>query len=683
MLPLLVAASLALPRAAGAADFAATLARGHASYFAGEHEKALDAYRQAASISTTSVQPWLNGAVVLEELGRRQEAVRWYEKAARLTTDPAVETALGWARWRAGQLQAAATTFTEALGRQPEEPYALLGLARVDLDRGRAGDALEELQRSLRAAPLLTLDYYYEGQAYEKLGKATKAADAYKQAVIADNYFLEGREALARLFLKQRSYNDAWLQVSKMIDLEPRNKMLNQLLSKLAPLLTKRPGQLRPSGLALPVPYVAASPPGDRVPTIRVGLYTTPMGNPKPRQRVTFSVSCPFDVVDAETGKKLLAGSADDAWEMHLKRVKKRQLVVLVDPSGKPVGMRKKGFTIVPRDKASGLIALDPVPGHQRAAAGKLVRGKLEVTLFRRNLRLVNVVDLENYTQGVVSAEMPIKSPIEALKAQAVVARTHALFIKNVSRRHRKDGYDVCDDQHCQVYAGARAESARSREVVDGTRGRVVTYHGALAHVIYSANCGGHTQSGKDLNGWGDVPYWSGIADAPDAAADPRSPWELRQWLMSWPPAYCKPSADVYPSHFRWARVMTFAELEAKLDRKLHIGKLRALRALRRSPSGNVNTILVEGTRRKVRVKSEFDIRGLLGLGSLRSTQFVIDWDYDAKGKVRAVVFRGGGWGHGVGMCQSGAIGRADAGQTYADIIKAYFKGTQLGQLNY
>ena len=201
--------------------------------------------------------------------------------------------------------------------------------------------------------------------------------------------------------------------------------------------------------------------------------------------------------------------------------------------------------------------------------------------------------------------------------------------------------------------------------------------------MIYSSNCGGHTQSGKDLAGWGDVPYWAGVYDAPGSMPDPHSPWELRQWLYTWPPAFCKPSADVHASHFRWTRVMPWQDLEDKLNRKLKIGKLKTLRALRRSPSGNVNLLLVEGSKKKKKITSEFEIRGLLGLGSLRSTQFVIDYEYDAKGKPTAAVFHGGGWGHGVGMCQSGAMGRADAGQTFDQIIKAYFKGTELGQLTY
>ncbi len=128
---------------------------------------------------------------------------------------------------------------------------------------------------------------------------------------------------------------------------------------------------------------------------------------------------------------------------------------------------------------------------------------------------------------------------------------------------------------------------------------------------------------------------------------------------------------------------MSFADLQEKLDRKLHIGKLKSLRTARRSVSGNVNLLLIEGSRKRVKVGDETQIRGLLALGSLRSTLFRIDWEYDEQGKPRAVVFHGGGWGHGVGLCQSGAMGRAEAGQNFAQIIQGYFKGVELGQLQY
>src|SRR6185436_11527765 len=126
----------------------------------------------------------------------------------------------------------------------------------------------------------------------------------------------------------------------------------------------------------------------------------------------------------------------------------------------------------------------------------------------------------------------------------------------------------LCDDQHCQVYNGIQAESERSRAVVEATRGRIAAYRGRPAHMIYSSDCGGHTQSSFELTGWGNVPYWKGIDDMPpDSPPYPHSPWELRWFLRSQPPAYCMPSADVHPSHFRWTRYVQARELEDRVNR--------------------------------------------------------------------------------------------------------------------
>ncbi|MEK7522310.1 MAG: SpoIID/LytB domain-containing protein [Patescibacteria group bacterium] len=261
------------------------------------------------------------------------------------------------------------------------------------------------------------------------------------------------------------------------------------------------------------------------------------------------------------------------------------------------------------------------------------------------------------------------------------MARTHALYLMRYMKR-RHQGYDLCDEQHCQVYKGLRAESQRSREVVDATRGKILEYRGRVAHVIYMSNCGGHTQDSADLSGWSPTPYLHGLPDG-QAIARPETPWELRRWLTSWPQAYCKPSNDVHPYHFRWQRVIPFSELSEKVDRKLKTGTLKALRTLRRSRSGNVNAIQLIGSKRTARVDSEIQIRGLLGIGSLRSTLFFVDTELGADGKPETLVFHGGGWGHGVGLCQSGAMGRADAGQSFEQIVTGYFKGSSLGDIRY
>ncbi|MBI5631166.1 MAG: SpoIID/LytB domain-containing protein [Elusimicrobia bacterium] len=662
------------PRADASAD--ELVAQGNAFYFQGQQPKALDRYGKALEESSTTVKAWLNGGVVLEELGNPKKAAEWFRRAARISAEePEVLTAMGWARWRAGDFEGASAALYEAARRDPEAAYAWLGLARAELDLGLPKKALEALDKAQAAAPLLNLVSYYQGQASEKMGNTAKASEAYRRAVLADSYFVEGRDPLARAYFKQKDYNQAWRQLSKILDAEPLSRRFTAWLKKVRPRLTRRPADiLTPSGLHRPEPYIVDSDSGGAsVPKLRINIGSTALGKPRPRQFLKFEATTSFLVVDASSGKKLLKGETGEAWQARIRRGKKGALLALHDSSGRSMLQRRQAVVVRPQSP-KGLIAVD----------GKLLRGVVEISPFKGRLRIVNALDLENYTHGVVAAEMPIGSPLEALKAQAVIARSHALFIQKISRRHRREGYDLCDDQHCQVYAGVRAESQRSREVVEATRGRIAVFNGKVAHVIYSSNCGGHTQNGSDLTGWGDVSYWSSIPDGQGLPATVDSPWELRRWLLGWPAAFCKPSNYAHPSHFRWTRIIPFKDLEEKIARRYKTGKLLSLRVLRRSASGNVNAILIQGSQRKVKIDSEMQIRNLLGIGSLRSTLFIVDAEYK-KGAARpeTLVFHGGGWGHAVGLCQSGAMGRAEAGQSYEEIIKAYFKGVELGQMDY
>ena len=115
----------------------------------------------------------------------------------------------------------------------------------------------------------------------------------------------------------------------------------------------------------------------------------------------------------------------------------------------------------------------------------------------------------------------------------------------------------------------------------------------------------------------------------------------------------------------------------------MKIGRLISVIPLKRSVSGNVNSVLFIGSKGRAIVRDELEIRNLLGLQTLRSTLFVLDAEYDAKGHLQSLIFHGGGWGHGVGLCQSGAMGRAAAGQDYKQIIQAYFPGVKIKKLDY
>jgi SpoIID/LytB domain protein len=665
-------------------DVSPQLKSGHALYFKGDHAGALKAYQAAVKLSSRSLEGWLNGAAVLDELGETKRALEWYARAAGISKDVATVVALGSAQLRFGDAKTAEATFKRALQTSPSDSYALLGLARARLAFKDPAEAAALLKRSAEASPLLNLTHFFLGRAYEALGDPARTVEAYRQAVGADSYFHEGRDALARAYLRQRSAAEALRQFTRILTADPNNKRVQAMVQKVQPLLGIKPGSPPAAAAAAPSISIPELQPGG--PLIRAVIWSDGLGKPKARSFVSLSASSDFVFEDLK-GKKLAEGKADEFWDVELKAKGKKRLMQLSSPGGRFRLLRGEPFVIRPVDPNAVVALSESGPRATALSTPKLLRGIVEAALTpsRRSLRLVNTIDLERYTHGVVSAEMPIRSPIEALKAQAVVARSHALFIKKVTRRHRKDGYDVCDDQHCQVYAGLRAESDRSRSVVDGTRKRVAMFNGRVAHVIYSSNCGGHTQNSTDLTGWGNLEYWKGVPDTPEAQAKPpRSPWLLRRYLTSMPQAYCKPSSYVHPSHYRWTRVISWRELEERAARRFKgLGKLKHVRPLRRAASGNVNTFLVQGSKKTVKVTSEMSIRGLLGVGSVRSTLFFFEVEYNEKGAPEQLVFHGGGWGHAVGLCQSGAMGRAEAGQGYDEIVKSYFTGVSLGEAEY
>lgn len=667
---------------------------GHRLYFEGRHRKAAELYSQALREDPRSVDAWLNGAVVHSELGEGARAVEWLRRAAALSAeDPEIRIALAEAEFRVGSREAALQDAEQVLRSHPKDPFALIVKGRLHLNAGQAQEAAEALEAAAASAPELTLAYYWLGKAREAAGDSAGALEAYRRAVLGDSYFTSARYQLGRSYLRLKRFYEAAKQSAQLLNADPRSSKFRALLSGISQRSIDRtkPGpepREKPLNSTHREPLGPPFPPKGRVPVMRVGLGTNSLGKPLRRRDLAFYCTRDFTVLDPKSGRVLSSGRAKEAWRARQAPGKKAR-IELLDEDGRRRVLTRAGVIIRPEPDSGGAVVLKDVPadsgGALRGGGERPLRGELEVSLLggRGGLRLVNIVDLESYTHGVLASEMPIDSPMEALKAQAVVARSHALYIKTVTRRHTKDGYDVCDGQHCQVYWGIRNETARSRQVVDATRGRVVAYQGRIAHVLYSSNCGGRTQSGRDLKGWGDVPYWKGVTDAAPSIRSPASPWELRLWLRRPPPAFCRPSLYVHPSHFRWTRVIAAEDLEERINRSMKIGRLLGVLTMQRSLSGHLNSVLLKGSKASPVVAKEIAIRGFLGDGSQRSALFTVETEADKKGRPRLFTFYGGGWGHGVGMCQCGAMGRALEGQSYHDILAAYYPGVELGNLRY
>ena len=307
-------------------------------------------------------------------------------------------------------------------------------------------------------------------------------------------------------------------------------------------------------------------------------------------------------------------------------------------------------------------------------------RGVLVFTVDARGtLAVVNEVALEDLLRGLVPAEIFAAAPMEALKAQAVTARGEVLA--KVGTRHLSDPYLLCSEQHCAVYRGRSGEAPSTNAAVEATRGEALfsAEGGRLVDSVYSAVCGGHTEDNEAV--WGGVPDPS-LRGRPDllervpSLPSPRT--ETAAFLRADLPAACKRNRFSQAPRYRWERRFTAAELDALLA-PLGVGSVRALRVVERGVSGRAILLAVSGDTGATEVRGELAIRRTLGM--LNSSLFVLSAERDAQGVPVAWTFRGGGWGHGVGLCQTGAIGRADAGEDYRSILRHYFNGAQVARI--
>lgn len=269
---------------------------------------------------------------------------------------------------------------------------------------------------------------------------------------------------------------------------------------------------------------------------------------------------------------------------------------------------------------------------------GKCYRGKIEVLKDRSGLLIVNELDLEDYLVGLINQEISSKWPIEAVKAQAVVARTYALYQKKAKKDPR---YDLESTVTSQVYGGSDSEDVPAFLAVKETEGEVALYNGELIQALYHSSCGGETESSRDM--WGkDFPYLKRIKDP-----------------------YCTEA----PNYF-WQYNITSKELSDKLRRQNgRIGDVVSLSILNRSGSGRVTRVLVRHSRGSFELAGK-DFREAIGLDKIRSTYFTVK-----RMKGDSFYFAGSGGGHGVGMCQWGAKGMAEKGHTYKEILNWYYPG--------
>jgi stage II sporulation protein D len=352
--------------------------------------------------------------------------------------------------------------------------------------------------------------------------------------------------------------------------------------------------------------------------------------------------------------------------------------LLVTDPSGAhlaaiPAGEQWRvassgtGVSVQPRDRIGStpsemiaVIATDPSQAVR--VNGRTYRGMVEILRDTAGITLVNRVSLESYLVGVVSAEMGRRNlaEFEALKAQAVISRTYAL--RNLRRRAAL-GFDLHAGVADQVYAGSGSETPEGLEAVRSTRGMVLTYEGAPIDAFYYSTCGGQTADGVEVFRAASRPYLRSFPDVDENGAD-----------------YCRISP-----RYRWREEWTGDALRATLRRTLpattgvsgdQVSEVRDVRVAQRTRSGRVGRLAITLRSNQVMVDGPA-VRRVLRPASgdlLRSAAFTLAATGAGRGITRLVA-EGSGAGHGVGLCQWGAVGRSRAGHDFQRILAAYYPG--------
>lgn len=312
-------------------------------------------------------------------------------------------------------------------------------------------------------------------------------------------------------------------------------------------------------------------------------------------------------------------------------------------------------------------------------------RGEMELTINEEGtLTAVNDLWIEYYLYSVVGAEIGMDAPDEAFKAQAVAARSEA--VAKIQRGILSSSFfDFYDTPMCQFYPGKKWESARVRAAVDATRGEILISDGQPVDAVYSHCCGGVVASSQDMWDGENEDYCPRQLDRLVSKACPDlTDWSAaRSWTANHVDALCDPNQPGFPKYghkyYRWNKVMSGEEFSRLANRMYGVGDVRDVIVERRTPSGRVRRIKIIGDRKSATVKRELEIRN--ALGEIYSNFFTFTKEHNGQGRLTRLTINGGGYGHGVGLCQMGAYMMGVRGYNYRQILAHYYNGVKIRRL--
>jgi stage II sporulation protein D len=326
----------------------------------------------------------------------------------------------------------------------------------------------------------------------------------------------------------------------------------------------------------------------------------------------------------------------------------------VADHNGSPIQEGMNEVNLIPRG-----------PDTRLRLDNKRYRGIIKVLPYGQNVRLINVVYMEDYLRGVVPPEIGQRedSEIEAVKAQAVAARTYAM---GHLQQYEGEPYDMKSTVADQLYEGLEAENKLVNRAIDETAGRAIMFQDNFINAYYHSTCGGMTDDIAEVWDKPAAPYLVPVDDS----------------------SFCS-----WSKYYSWQEQFNETQLRGRIEQYLssdrgkdiRIAPITDVTILKRTPGGRVAKLLVRTETDTYQFYKD-RIRWAIGRNSnpdliLPSDCFDVDVSHDAKNRLVSLAINGRGYGHGVGMCQCGAIGRARSGWDFQRILKAYYVGASIKKL--
>ena len=336
---------------------------------------------------------------------------------------------------------------------------------------------------------------------------------------------------------------------------------------------------------------------------------------------------------------------------------------------------------------------------HWKKTIDVKVAGDLRIKISNGYIFVINQIKLEQYLASVATSEMGNACPPALLEAQTIIARSW--IIAAAEQKHSKIGIDACNDDCCQRYQGITNITTKSKQASKKTFGHFLVYDDKICDTRYSKSCGGISENNENV--WNELPkpYLRAIFDGSSKTMpDLNNNQKLQAWIKNPPNCYCGYNyvdekslkkyigkVDKKGAYFRWSVRFTQAEITRMVNQKCNTSfeAVTFLKPLKRGVSGRVTKLEISGIEneknRNVRLNSEYEIRDALHPEFLYSSAFIIILDSDDNQIIKSMTLKGAGWGHGVGLCQIGALGMALSNKTSAEILFHYFPSTKIKKM--